>query len=109
MTFIIYSNLALEFIALAAGTALLIWAFQKKGDGSALATFVGTLIIILSFITVIGTIFSGGRAWMTGQLNIVHTPTPQKETQMQELDQKEQMVERMKNKLKGQKGPSSSQ
>lgn len=107
MVFIFYSNLALEFLALAAGTALFIWALQKKADGCVLATFIGLFIIIFSFIAVVSTLVYGGKAWVAGQLSV--TQTPQKTLQIQELNQMEQMIERMKDNLKGQKGPGSAQ
>jgi len=57
MTFITHTNLPLEFIALAVGTALIIWAVQNKGDGSALATFVGSIIFMS--LSVVCTLYMG--------------------------------------------------
>lgn len=63
MMFISHSNLPLEFLALAVGTALIIWALQNKGDGSALATFVGAIIFIFMSLSVVVTLYSGYKNW----------------------------------------------
>lgn len=65
MTFITHTNLPLELIALAVGTALIIWAFQNKGDGSALATFVGSIIFIFMSVAVVVTLYMGYINWNT--------------------------------------------
>lgn len=66
MMLIMQSNLALEFLALAAGTALILWAFHKKGDGAALGMFVGVIIFVFMSIAVIYTLYLGCMNWSTG-------------------------------------------
>lgn len=67
MTFIMHTNLPLEFIALAVGTALIIWAVQNKGDGSALATFIGSIIFIFMSLAVVVTLYQGYVNWNTSR------------------------------------------
>lgn len=79
MMFITHTNLSLEFIALAVGTALIIWAVQNKGDGSALATFVGSIIFIFMSLSVVFTLYQGYKNWSAS-----HSATPM---DMQMMDQ----------------------
>ena len=88
MTFMTYTNLPLEFLALAAGAALIIWAVQNKGDGSALATFVGSIIFIFMSLSVVCTLYMGYINW-----NASLSVTP--------MDM--QMMEQMKTHMKSMK------
>ncbi|MBY0501310.1 MAG: hypothetical protein K2P93_04845 [Alphaproteobacteria bacterium] len=66
MTFFFHMTLALDYIALVSGAILVIWALRNPGNGSAFANAVGSIIFLLSVVSIFATLYYGSKYWVEG-------------------------------------------
>lgn len=61
--FLFHIGFSLELIALTVGTALYVWGKRNNGAGTGLAKLIGFLVLLLSLIAVICTIYFNFKIW----------------------------------------------
>lgn len=80
---------ALNLIALTAGTALYAWVACKEGKGTCFAKAIGIIVIILSILSLICTVFYGVKYWKAG---LDKAPLVMMQEMMQDMHKKKSMT-----------------
>ena len=103
MMFLLDAAFAIELIALAFGTGLLIWSMRNQGEGVVLGRFIGYLVFILSVFVLLCTSFYGFIYWAQGKFDSpMNTSMPMSMPMNQEMMQ--QMMPLMMEKMMEHKG-----
>lgn len=66
MMFAFHAAVFLGFIAFVSGAAIYIWAVRNRGAGANLAKYSGIVVMILTLLSVICTVYSGIRHMRAG-------------------------------------------
>jgi len=72
MMFIMHISALLAYGVLLASTVLLIWSLRNKGEGSVLGKTIGSLVFILSLLSILCIGYYGIKYWVQGDFE---TPT----------------------------------
>ncbi len=100
MALIFFASLSLQFLAFTAGGALLVWAFHKGGNGSAIATFIGTITTLFSFLFILISIYFGIKDWMTGAFK-VERPSVNVE-ELKKIEKMDEVLHQLQSSMKSQ-------
>jgi hypothetical protein len=66
--FIMHINILFALSVLLASTVLIIWSLRNKGAGSSLGKIIGSLVFILSLISILCIGYSGIKFWKQGNM-----------------------------------------
>lgn len=72
MMFLSHVSFALELIALVLGTSLFLWAQRNKGAGQGFAKGVGSVVIVLSILSMLCISYYSVKYWLEGYFNTPH-------------------------------------
>jgi hypothetical protein len=61
--FLFHAAISLGLIALASGTALLVWAMRNQGAGTSVAKVFGYIVVILASLSILCSIYSAVHTW----------------------------------------------
>lgn len=66
MMFLFHINLALTYLSLLAATALVVWSMQNRKNGHVLGKVVGTIIFLLSLLSILCITYHSFKHWIAG-------------------------------------------
>lgn len=82
-------GLLFSYSVLLASTVLLIWSFRNKGEGSTLAKVIGSIVFVLSFVSIFSISYCAIKCWSEGKFKTSMS--------MQDESMQKEMPKMMKN------------
>jgi hypothetical protein len=91
MMFFFHSSLALCYIAMVAGSGLLVWSIRHpEGEGSQFSKAVGAIVMTLALASILSTTYYGARFWYSGAFESPWGKDLQMMECMRDLEMKQQ-------------------